>query len=293
MTDFMQGDKAYAADIAKTQSVEEILELSRHARDRGLAANGVTRNPITGQFESAVRDAAAQEEATRAAAANAGERPYTRTVTIAGKEIEFSNSDHEMLERDIQSALQVAEVLQAPTRQEQTDLERQRALMERVELERQFKTGQITTAEFLQKSGAVGEYLESQGISIDTLRANAQKHEADTFQQSWAQATDAFLQGPGAMWPGGNRNLAQIQTAIAALGLQDQPSVESLVKAYDYLKTHNTLFERETTQKEIIDSLKDNTPQEILEIWKRSHEGFAAGDASKANEDFINAFRRR
>lgn len=305
MTEWMKGDAAYDKDINRANTVDEILELSRNARDRGLAANGVTRNPITGQFEAAVRDAAEQDESARAAAAAAAAsgatradgQEYSRVVTIAGKQIEFSNTSPELLERDIQQAQKLAEVWQQPSAEEQEKQAknaRELAAADRAELDRQLRLGIITTSDYLSKSGAVGDYLEAQGISLDALRERSQEEASKAYQQSWANATREFLNGPGATWPGGNKNLAQMQMAVNALGLIDaEDKVAALVQAYEYLKQAGTLFDREVTQAEILKSTQDMTPAEILQAWKEQQPGYAMGDATAANQALINSFRRR
>lgn len=296
---FMKGDDAYTRDINKTQNFDEILELSRRARDRSPLANGVTRNPITGQFEAAVRDAQETDESARAAASgvtHADGEVYSRTIEINGRAIEFSNTSQELLERDIAQAQELAKVWAQPSQEEQDAAAknaREIAAADRAELERELRLGIIDAATYLERSGAVGEYLQSQGVDINTLREQSQKLEAENFQGSWAQATDQFLAGPGARYPGGVKNQKQMEMAIQVLGLQDQPSVESLVKAYEYLKSREALFVPDTAEAEARKFAANATPQEILEAWKQRQPGYEMGDASAANAALIQSFRRR
>ena len=65
-------------------------------------------------------------------------------------------------------------------------------------LDPKFQLGQMTASEYLEQSGAVGEYLQSQGIDPEALREVS----GQRFQQSWAQATEEFLHSPAGQLAG-------------------------------------------------------------------------------------------
>ena len=92
----------------------------------------------------------------------------TKAVTIGGKEFSFTG-DALDVERQIGAALQVAEALKTapipePVAHVKTQAERDLEVFNRTELELKFRRGEISSAEFLDKSGAVGEYLSRERI---------------------------------------------------------------------------------------------------------------------------------
>jgi hypothetical protein len=97
----------------------------------------------------------------------------------------------------------------------------------------------------LERSGAVKEYLENQGIPIDDLREAVQEKSSTRFEQSWADATQEFLNGPyGADWPGGDQNLEIIGLKLQQLGLTDaEDKVGALAKAYADMKSNSQVQE--------------------------------------------------
>lgn len=295
--DRMKADKTLEKDINSANNSAEIRELLLRSVERSGIAD---RDPVTGQYVP--RD--------RSQAAPPAEEPhtFTRTVEIGGKMFDFTASSEEMLEYQIQSARAVAEELQntaAPRveeREEPTEAERQQKLWEQSQLQLKFQRGEIGVKEYLEQSGAIGDYLESQGISVEGLREQAQTREGKQFEKSWQEATGAFLNGPGTDWPGGEKNQAVIQNMLIAMNLQDaEDKVGALVQAYNEMKKQGVIFEREATEGEVLkafdprtgDAWKDTTPQELIEIFKRGQEGFNIGDSSKANETFVNLFRRK
>jgi len=289
---FMKSDKNLDADVNKAQTPDEIREMLYRAVERSQI--GFSRDPVSGRFTST------GDPATAASAAEP--HTYTRSVMIGGQTFDFTANDPETLEVQINAAREVyahlenaqSDAVDEPTAAE-IEAAHQRKLFNDMQAQSEFQRGEISVKEYLERTGAVGDYLESQGIDIDQLRENTQAHEAQVYEQSWAQAVQKFLSvdGPGADWPGG-KNQKLIETALIALGLSDQPSVESLAKAYDYLKQNGTLFphEAEVTQADIVRATEKMAPAEILELWKQSQPGASYGDGTKANEAFISQFRK-
>jgi hypothetical protein len=58
----------------------------------------------------------------------------------------------------------------------------------KVELDLKFKRGEISTAEYLEQSGAIDSYLESQGIPLVDLQASVAEKQNQRIAQSWEQA---------------------------------------------------------------------------------------------------------
>jgi hypothetical protein len=110
----------------------------------------------------------------------------------------------------------------------------------KVELELKFKRGEITTEQYLNESGAVGNYLREQGIDLESLRSTTDQH----FEQSWADATDEFLNSPeGSAWPGGP-NLKVMGDLLAANNLESADDKVGALKAcFQFMKEHEMVQE--------------------------------------------------
>jgi len=109
------------------------------------------------------------------------------------------------------------------------------------DLEIKLRTGQISTETYLAESGAIERHLENLGVSVESLKAAS----AQTYQQSWQQATETFLKTSD--WPGGDENLKIASRLMSENGLQDKPSVETLLRVYAHMKEHNLLVENPVT----------------------------------------------
>jgi hypothetical protein len=107
----------------------------------------------------------------------------------------------------------------------------------------QLQLGQIDVAAYLEQSGAIDSYLEKAGVPLDDLKSVIAEKQSQKFEQSWAQATEAFLQGAGANWPGGQENLAIANRLIVENGLMDQPSAETLAAVWAHMKQHGLAVE--------------------------------------------------
>ena len=105
-------------------------------------------------------------------------------------------------------------------------------LMRRLRLEQDWRVGALSSEDFLEQSGALDRYFQSQGIDPETLKAQSQEARANVAEtQSWAQATEEFLHSEqGADWPGGDSEI--ISTIIANEGWIDNPNkFETIVNA--------------------------------------------------------------
>jgi hypothetical protein len=110
----------------------------------------------------------------------------------------------------------------------------------RVDLELKFKRGEIGAKEFIEQSGAVKEYLTQQGVDLESLREATNTH----FEQSWAAATDEFLNSPeGSSWPGAG-NLQVIQNLLTANHLEDaEDKVGALKACFQHMKENDLVQE--------------------------------------------------
>jgi hypothetical protein len=279
-------DGAYLNDLREARSAQALADAARTLRER---AQGLAYNPSSGQYEVITP------------AASTTEREFTRTEVIGGREFTFTGPSQSALEASIEGAkAAAAEFEAAPARgddgrfvsqnDEPTDAERQQELYERTQLEIEYKRGSLSTAEFLQKSHAIEDYLASQGVDLDTLREATQAVSAGAFENSWMEATEKFLQDSD--WPGTARNQKIIQQYLVSMNLADEPSADSLRKAYEAMKRDGVLFPREdeVTQADALKATSTMSPEEMLALWK---EHYAGGSADAANAALISAFRRK
>ena len=183
---------------------------------------GITRDVVTGKFikrEPADQDAATKAAAAKAAA-DAAPRVFEKKVVIGGQKFDFSAPSELELARQIAAANEVAAALAAnesvtprSARRAASQTPEQLA-MQRSEAEIALRQGTISTAEFLERTGAFDEYLESKGVDVEKLSQ-------DQMNQSWADATTTFLNSDaGSSWPGGvkNRQLLSDKSSCARAG---------------------------------------------------------------------------
>jgi hypothetical protein len=192
----------------------------------------------------------ADQAAAEAAAASQG---FSRTVEIGGRSFTFEGVSEAELDRAELNALKVAYAVREPEAAPAVEItvdpaEAARAaeadVLAKTELERKFRAGEITTADYIQQSGALDTYLESKGVSIDSLKAVVETTHETQYEQSWAQAGEAFrASAAGQSWPGGVRNQELLGLKIMALGLMDAPDkVAAIAQAYEAMKQSRTIF---------------------------------------------------
>jgi hypothetical protein len=103
----------------------------------------------------------------------------------------------------------------------------------------------VTAAANKIANTVVTDALAAEGISVEDLREFTAAKNADrAVVSTWAEATEAFKQGPGNEWPGGEENRTRLAYKLDELGLTDKPSVESLVAAWDSMKAEDELDRR-------------------------------------------------
>ena len=205
---------------------------------------------------NAAEQAAAEAERLKAVAATEVKQ-FTRTVAIGGREFEFTADSELELERMENNALKVAfavrenveptpavaavdPAIAAAEAQKKSEEDAAR----KAELELQFKRGEISTADYLDQSGAFDDILAKRGISSDALKSAVDRNDASAYEQSWAEATEAFkTTAAGSDWPGGSKNVNLMGMQIVAMQLEDAPDkVAALAQAYTALKEQGMLF---------------------------------------------------
>lgn len=214
--------------------------------------------------EALAKAATDQAAAVAAAAAKtaADATGFSRVETIGGREFNFEASNELELERMVANAYRVAYAIQptevaapvVPVDPAIAQKAAEDAAAAKADLELKFKRGEISASDYIEQSGAVDEYLTKKGIPVDALKDVVEQRQNSKVEQSWADATAAFLQSPsGADWPGGARNLEVIGLKIQSLtfvdangqvrSLVDAPDkVAALAQAYASMKSSNMVF---------------------------------------------------
>lgn len=272
----MVADKALTADLEKATTVEEIRALCHGALER---SGVVQRDPESGQFVS-VSDAERREAAAKVVAETA--KVFSKVERIGNEEFQFTAASQADLDLQISNALKVANAVHKSIPVAKTP---QQTAYDRATLDVDFRTGKITSAQYLERSGAIDEYMAAKGIDINKI-AN------DQYTQSWAAATDYFRTQTeeGKLWKGGNKNLHIAAALIAKHGWTDEPSVEHLVQVAQEMRENGIMLDGDYSAEEVAAMTDKMTPQEILEAWKEST-GSNEIDATAANELFIQQNR--
>ena len=106
-----------------------------------------------------------------------------------------------------------------------------------------------SVAERLERE-MVEKALARQGVSIDTLREIEAEKQSKADVATWESAATEFRNGVGSSWIGGRTNQTTMGKVIQILGLTDQPSVETLQKAYEYMKANGLMAANEELEQE-------------------------------------------
>jgi hypothetical protein len=227
--------------------------------------------------QGVVADTQAAADAAKAAAdaaklaADAGAQTFTRTEVIGGKEFTFEASSEAELDRIALNAYKVAFAVQPTERAQEVVVDhaaqelalkaaQEAEIVAKAELEAKYKRGEITLGDYIEQSGAVDSYLAKKGVSVESLQDSVNSNRDKKFEQSWADATNEFLQGPGADWPGGSRNREMLSMKVAALGLTEaEDKVLALTKAYAEMKRTNMVFENDAVAAPVADATTTDT----------------------------------
>jgi hypothetical protein len=267
----MQADEHLTSDIAKAQTPDEIRALLEAAMSRSGIAD---RDLQTGRF--------VRRDPLTPANQDAADETVTKTVEINGKEFTFEGTALEV-ERSVGAALQVANALKpAVTPRAQLAADAEQRVITQVEADLQLRRGEISTAEYLEKTNAIETYLvEHKGFDVD--RAAAAQQSGD-----WQAAVDFFLNETeeGRVWKGGQRNLKQAQTILTARGWTeglDGDKVAALRAVAKEMRENGLEFDGDYSPEDIIKLTDNASPLEIMEAWKAAH----GGDPEAANQEFI------
>jgi hypothetical protein len=181
---------------------------------------------------------------------------FAKTADIAGNKMVFEGDSEIEVERQIGAAYKTAAMLQSPATETRTEQPRDASTGrfttaepiisddEKAALSIQFQLGQITASEYIEKSGAVSDYLEKAGVPLADLQATVADKRNEKITQNWQSATQEFLNSSaGNWWPGGDANMTAIGKVLLEMGAEDSPSAENLRRAAEYLRDNNLLVE--------------------------------------------------
>jgi hypothetical protein len=250
-----------SADLVLNDELKNSINAAVNSTDiREIVIAEAQRQGLTPEAAAQQVAADAAKTAADAAAAVVSEPTvYTRTEIIGGQSFTFDAGSELELERAVNNAYKVAYSLQTQEPAaivehvpDAAQLAAEKAAAEQLvaakaELELQFKRGDINARQYLEQSGAIGEYLAEQGVPLNELKNAVQEQRGRGFEQSWADATQDFLNSPaGHDWPGGERNKEILGMTIAGLGLVDaEDKLAAMSQAYASMKAANTVFPHE------------------------------------------------
>jgi len=225
-------------------------------RDEVFKQANATQTLAAEQAAAETARLAAAETARKETEAAATRDGFSRIENIGGREYEFTADTQEELDQVILNAYRVAFNIQADAHVEEqivdpvaqqaaADAAAAAEIVAKADLDRRFKAGEISAADYIEQSGALRDYLDKQGIPLDALRASVEQSQGTAYEQSWAQATETFLRSPaGATWPGDDRNRELMGMKIIELGLVDAPDkATALAQAFGELRRTNMLFQ--------------------------------------------------
>lgn len=128
----------------------------------------------------------------------------------------------------------------SPQQQQSADAQRAAAL---TDLELRFKRGEISASDYIRQSGAVDEYLASQGVSMDTLKSVVEQKAGETYVKSWQDSVSAFRQShPEWNAYASDENTKIIGQILETNNLADAPDkTEALEAALNFALEHKLL----------------------------------------------------
>jgi hypothetical protein len=171
-------------------------------------------------------------------------RTFARTVVIAGqKHVLEGASELEVTQKETELFRRVfAEPAARTEPREQPRNERVEDAAARAELELKFKKGDISASDYLQQSGAISDYLATQGVPLEELKAQVAAKQNEDFQRSYKDATTKFI-ARHPEWQGGDKNRETLGRIIIEQNLDHSDPLRALEHAYDYARKNNMLVE--------------------------------------------------
>lgn len=250
---------------------------------------------------------------------------YRATLTVNGAEMVFEDTDPAKVLEQYSAAVSASQLAAPPastsTSTTQADDKKSAGLTaaEMFDIGTRLIGGDPTGLDtLLQKSGAIGRYLETQGVSIHALKTATQKTQTDAVFDDLTTAKNGFIQKVKAGeidFPGGTQNekmmgimLARVQAEDKAAGRDGKFTVQSFERAYDLMKKEGLVFPAESkpntqqtttvTEKKTAPSStitgtagsgKENTPPAIdpNRRWEIDFRSMSVQDASRAWNDLI------
>ena len=279
----LTADKKLSDRIAAARTPQELADiLSDSLSDAHIAS----RDPYTGRF---VRTEPAATAVVPAATKAAEPKEFKQTVNISGQNFEFVGSSAESLQSQINSARTVAASLTSETSPAKIARAAEQEAMDKIEADRELRLGTITTAEYLQRTGAIESYLQDQGVDVRALAG-------EQLQKSWAAAGEAFKgTEEGKNWKGGSRNLELAATLLQTHGWTENgingDRVAALQAVAKEMREKHLEFDGDHDAAAMEKMTENMTPAEIIEHWKIS-QGATSGDSSQpANDAFLDTFK--
>ena len=265
--------------VAGLQSVSEIqVYLEKVATGEEGGGQPVYRHDWSKDYRIPVDQPAAQQ--------------YAKTITINGKDYRVEGTSEIDVERAVGALYKsvLGQGTPQPTRQvEQPRNERgqfaaateQVSAEQKAGLDLQFQLGQITTAEYIERSGAVGDYLAKQGVPVEDLKAAVSDRQDSRLEKSWESATKEFMaSAAGNDWVGGDENLATVNRILNQEGLAEKPSADTLADVWNYMKQNPSLIAENPDltardqDSELEDKINQSTSQEEIRNLARSSSMF-------------------
>jgi hypothetical protein len=172
---------------------------------------------------------------------NSQPQTFARDVAIGNQVFHFEANSELRLSELINQALLVAQAAGTqsqrtePVRQQQPQKRYEPAMDEsvrRIDLENQLRRGEISANEYLEAGGFAHLYNT-------TPKALKATQEAE-YESAWKQATDLFLESRASEgWEPNEENAAILNEQLVAMGLENNPSVESIAAAWNRMRQLN------------------------------------------------------
>lgn len=176
---------------------------------------------------------------------------FTRTVEIAGKSMTFESDSAEGVLDQVVAAQNAA----APKPEvKKVEPPKELSQDEKFKIGQDLMTGDATAIDrYLLGSGLLDRYLEAKGINPEAIKKATATISDQEVVGKWNAATAEFMADVKAGtidYPQCPQNTELMGIAISQLGLQ--PSKESMVKAFEHLKSKNLLFPAATAATETV-----------------------------------------
>jgi hypothetical protein len=111
---------------------------------------------------------------------------------------------------------------------------------EKAALQLQFQLGQIDAATYIERSGAIANYLEKQGVPLPVLQEAVQEKQEEKFAHNWSDATSTFI-ARHPEWPGTEANRQALGKFIIENNLIDGDPLAAMEAAYRHARENNLL----------------------------------------------------